>query len=291
MLGGDDARNTQPAEPGPTTDLNAADADYLAGLEQGPPPTIGYLDGSDYVSGTGRTTIPVRQAATITPYQGGYLVLSEQDHSAKSRLTRLDGNLDTVWSRCGGGIVVSRDRAQTAYLSGSCDTRRYTLSVGPTNGVDEQSAGPAVSVMGILDDGRVVYAAEVRADYALLVSDLAGAPEPVTPPGVPVDLDEADELVAGVEARGLAADRAGLASRDRRGHGGAARRAPAPRGSRAGSAPTVSICWRRRTTGRALRNGFLDAATGAYVSDFELPGGRAHSTTWPGRTTSTSWSR
>ena len=58
VLGGDDARNTQPAEPGPTTDLKAADADYLAGLEQGPPPTIGYLDGSDYVSGTGRTTIP-----------------------------------------------------------------------------------------------------------------------------------------------------------------------------------------------------------------------------------------
>ena len=128
VLGGDDARNTQPAEPGPTTDLTAADADYLAGLEQGPSPTIGYLDGSDYVSGTGRTTIPVRQAATITPYQGGYLVLSELDHSAKARLTRLDGNLDPLWSRCGGGIVVSRDRAQTAYLSGSCDTPRSTPS-------------------------------------------------------------------------------------------------------------------------------------------------------------------
>ena len=141
----------------------------------------------------------MRQSVSITPYQGGYLVLSELDHPAKAGLTRLDGNLDTVWSRCGGGIVVSRDRAQTAYLSGPCDSREYTLSVGPTNGVDEQNAGPAASVMGILDDGRVVYAAEARADYGLLVSDLAGAPEPVTPPGGPVDLDEAHELVAGVE--------------------------------------------------------------------------------------------
>ena len=47
--------------------------------------------------------------------------------------------------------------------------------------------------------------------------------------------------------------------------------APAPRGSRSGSAPTGSTCWRLRTTGRAIRNGVLDAATGAYVSDFELP--------------------
>lgn len=280
VLGGDDARNTQPAEPGPTTDLNAADADYLAGLEQGPPPTIGYLDGSDYVSGTGRTTIPVRQSVSITPYQGGYLVVSELDHPAKVGLTRLDGNLDTVWSRCGGGIVVSRDRAQTAYLSGPCDSRQYTLSVGPTNGVDEQNAGPAASVLGILDDGRVVYAAEARADIGMLVSDLAGAPEPVTPPGGPVDLDEAHELVAGVED--IESPVTALAWRlatgevTWRGAQGAGTTWIPSRFS-----PDGLHLLAAADDGTGMRNGFLDAATGAYVSDFELPPDvRIHDAAW-----------
>ena len=222
----------------------------------------------------------MRQAATITPYQGGYLVLSEQDHSDKARLTRLDGNLDPLWSRCGGGIVVSRDRAQTAYLSGSCDTRRYTLSVGPTNGVDEQSAGPAVSVMGILDDDRVVYAAEARADFGMLVSDLAGAPEPVTPPGGPVDLDEAHELVAGVEdmESPLTALAWRLATGEVtwRGAQGAGTTWIPSRFS-----PDGLHLLAAADDGTGMRNGFLDAATGAYVSDFELPPDvRMHDAAW-----------
>ena len=65
------------------------------------------------------------------------------------------------------------------------DSQRYTLNVGPTNGVDEQNAGPAGAVSGILDDGRVVYADEARDDFTMLVGDLAGAPEPVNVAGWP----------------------------------------------------------------------------------------------------------
>ena len=186
--------------------------------------------------------------------------------------------------------MVSRDRAQTAYLSAPCDSQRYTLNVGPTNGVDEQNAGPAGAVLGILDDGRVVYADEARDDFTMLVGDLAGAPEPVTSPGGPVDLDEAHELVAGVEGTEdspLTTLAWHLATGDVtwRGAQGAGTTWIPTRFS-----PDGLHLLATADDGMGLRNGFLDAATGAYVSDFELPREvRIHDLA--GRTTSTSWSR
>ena len=134
--------------------------------------------------------------------------------------------------------------------------------------------------MGILDDGRVVYAAEARADFGMLVSDLAGAPEPVTPPGGPVDLDEAHELVAGVEdmESPLTALAWRLATGEVtwRGAQGAGTTWIPSRFS-----PDGLHLLAAAYDGTVMRNGFLDAATGAYVSDFELPPDvRIHDLAW-----------
>ena len=126
-------------------------------------------------------------------------------------------------------------------------------------------------MLGILDDGRVVYADEARADFSLLVGDLAGAPEPVTSPGGPVDLDEANELVAGVEGTEdspltTLAWRLATGDVTWRGAQGAGTTWIPTRFS-----PDGLHLLATADDGTGMRNGFLDAATGAYVSDFELP--------------------
>ena len=163
-------------------------ADYLAGLEQGAPPAIGYLDGSDYVSGTKRTTLPLSRC---------------QHHAVPRRIPRAlrarpprQVAADPPRRQPGHGVdrmrrhvVVSRDRGQTAYLTGSCDPSGTTsASARRTASTSRAPAWRPAAGHPRRRSRRLRAEAEPTSP---VVGDLVDAPEPVTSAGVPFDLDEA----------------------------------------------------------------------------------------------------
>jgi hypothetical protein len=146
----------------PSTYWSPTDADprvLLSNVALGDPPAVPWFDGSDYVAADGtRTTLPVDQIGSATPYRGGFLVSAYGDY----HLTLLDSHLQEVWRRCASpGLAVSQDGLRTAYPTGNCGLSAGTLHHGPTDGSDEQIArfpsGGQVPV-GFLGDAVVVSA-------------------------------------------------------------------------------------------------------------------------------------
>ena len=82
----------------------------LADVAVGPPPTIAWLDGRDYVAGDGpRTTLPFDHVTRIAPYRGTFLLVRGDGH-----VVWLDHDGGAQW--CGhGSLAVSQDGASTAF--------------------------------------------------------------------------------------------------------------------------------------------------------------------------------
>ena len=173
--------------------------------------------------------------------------------------------------------MVSRDRAQTAYLSGPCDAQRYDPQGGPDERRRRAERRPGGRGAGHprRRSRRLRARGQGRLHHAWSATSSA-RPSRSRPPGGPVDLDEAHELVVGVEEH-----------------------ADSPLTALAWHLATGEVTWRGAqgagTTwipfrfspdglhllaaaddGTGQRNGLLDAATGAYLSDFELPPDVAH---------------
>lgn len=266
LVGQDTTGRTDPAVPSPSVSIPPeAEDTFIAGVEQGPPPAIDYVQRETYVSGDERTMLLLSDVLTATPYRGGYLVVWNYGH-VNLKMTFLDENLDEVWTRCGGAIVVSPDRQLTGYVSGTCGADTMTLTVGPTDAAlgDERSVPGVLSVLGILDDGRVVYATS----SGLLMGDLAGTPESLPFALRVTDLDEANQVVGVYESvrppiTMLAADLTTGDVRWRQSDSGWTLGRFSPGGSWVTSASTKARgVW---------HYAFLDGATGALAAEIDLP--------------------
>lgn len=145
----------------------------LADVATGPPPTIAWLDGRDYVAGDGtRTRLPFDDVVRAAPYRGTFLLLRSGD----GRVIWLDDDGGTRW--CGhGSLAVSQDGAATAFAvspaTPDCTTsgggeagvgggsgREVTLHLGPTgpsSAADQTRPMPTqdAALVGILGNAVV----------------------------------------------------------------------------------------------------------------------------------------
>ena len=183
-----------PAEPAPS--VPPADV-RLADVALGAPPSLAWLDGSDYVAADGtRTTLPFDAVTRATPYAGGFLVTAFDDN----QVTLLDSQLREVSQRCyaGSGFAVSDDGLRTAYPTSRCDRSEPTLHVGATSGDGDEWTAPMpladAGPVGFLGD-RVVVSSFNQGPPAVVGPD--GSVTTLDALGIATDVDEPRGLVAG----------------------------------------------------------------------------------------------
>ena len=129
--------DTSSERPGPSHE--PPDPVVLADVAAGPPPTIAWIDGRDYVAGDGtRTTLPFDNVFRAAHYRGSFLLTYGEGH-----VIWLDGDLDGGTQWCGhGSLAVSADGATIAFAvspaapnctsdGGGRSGEEVTLHLGP----------------------------------------------------------------------------------------------------------------------------------------------------------------
>lgn len=143
----------------------------LADVAAGPPPTIAWLDGRDYVAGDGtRTRLPFDDVVRAAPYRGTFLLVRYGD----GQVIWLGRDGGARW--CGhGSLAVSQDGASTAFAvspatpdctsngggedggSGGSEVTLHLGPAGPSSAADQTRPMPTqdAALVGILGNSVV----------------------------------------------------------------------------------------------------------------------------------------
>jgi len=241
----------------------------LASIPAGSPPRIMYSGPRGYINEQGQviTFAHPQQPAdayvptSFTPYDGGFLVVGSDGllHQITS------SGAQSVVGCASGDPAISADGVTNAWASkASCGARATTIHRGiPSgmgNGVDTQTIGHRVTVVGLLHESLVV--SDVWPGHGgAWVSDLVHAPRPIPGLASAGGVDESHGLVAGQSTTSSGRDGVLVDASN----GRVLWTAPGWQLGRFSTAGSFVAGYRQVDGGQVTRLGILDARTGRVV--------------------------
>ena len=174
------------------------------GIQEGPPPGVDYLRGSEYHWAGGRVSqLRVSNVTGVAPYRDGWLVAYNQQ---APRLAWLDKQMRPQWTTCAGvgpSIVESTDGTGVAYTTVGCRDGVTTIHLGPEDprrGQERTDRVPGhhdLRLAGIVPEGVVYSYQSADGSGHSIVTDLQGNDRRIQGVGPAISTDPSGRLVAG----------------------------------------------------------------------------------------------